>query len=97
MSSARPIFVQAPGRRAARRSCRWTNLRCYFPTLVAMLLVGLAIAYGTYLMQGSDLTRISGRHYVNGVLLWFVMSPVVLGLARGTRRSLRHMKRAGRR
>jgi len=77
-----------------REECRLSSARCYIPSIVAMVTLAVAIAYGTFAMRGYDLSAIMPRHYVNGVLLWFFLSPVLLGLLRGARRSRRHLRQA---
>lgn len=83
-------YQQARGAR-----CDLAELRCYGPAVIAMLGLGVVIAWLTYAMQGFDLALIGTRHYLMGFLLWMVMTPVIFGVLRGTRRSLRHLSRRG--
>ena len=74
--------------------CRLSTARCYVPSILAMATLAFVIAYGTFAMRGYDLSAIMPRHYVGGALLWFFLSPVLIGLLRGARRSHRHLRQA---
>ncbi len=84
----------APERAKSRLDCKWPHWRCYAPSMMAMAMVAVILAYGLYAMQGFDIQRIGWRHCINCALLWFVISPVIVGLMRGVRRSRRHLTRA---
>ena len=73
-----------------RLRCGPSFVRCYGPSLFGVLLGGVVIAYGTFVMQGCDLARIQLRHYVNGVLLWLIVAPVLTGFLRAAARSVFH-------
>ncbi len=73
-------------------TCRYNRLVCYFPSFFWMTVSALAIAWLTWVMQDRDMKAIKAKHYVHGALLWFVMTPVVIGIVRGIRRSRRHVR-----
>ncbi len=78
----------------AKEECRLSSARCYIPSILAMGTLAVVIGYGTFAMRGFDLSAIMPRHYVGGALLWFFLSPVLIGLARGARRSRRDLRQA---
>lgn len=83
--------MQAPRRR--RPSCTWRQVRCYVPSLVCAVVTAVLIAYGVWLLRNRDVEAIRTRHLVNGFLLWWVITPVIIGTVRGVRRSARHLTR----
>ena len=79
---------------AQRPTCHWTRFRCYAPSVAFMAVIAVLIALVTWELRGRSIDRIYARHYVHGLLLWFVLSPVLLGILRGVRRSRRHITHA---
>ncbi|MCC7492398.1 MAG: hypothetical protein IT204_08640 [Fimbriimonadaceae bacterium] len=72
-------------------ACPWSKARCYVPSILFMVTVALLIAWGTWELRGRQWAALRPRHFVNGALLWFVMTPVLLGIGRGARRNLRRV------
>lgn len=73
--------------------CPLTEFRCYAPTVVGMVALGVVIAWATWAMHGKDITALRLFHIMNALLAWLVLAPVVVGLIRGIRRHRRHLTR----
>ena len=76
-----------------QQACRWDRMACYLPSIIWMVLCAWGIAWLTYVMLDRQMANIKPKHYVHGALLWFIMTPVLIGLTRGIRRTARHVRR----
>lgn len=76
-----------------RERCTWRQVRCYLPSLVCAAVTAGLIAHGIWVMRDRDIEEIKTRHIVNGFLLWWVITPVIIGTIRGCRRTTRHLTR----
>lgn len=70
------------------------RLVVYLPTAIAGAVMLWLVAYGVYVLRGRNLDGIRPRHIVNGLLLWFVLSPVLIGMVRGFARGRRGLVRS---